>query len=156
MTKNRRKPSIVGVLGSLLLVSGLLQAKEFPGVEKLMEASTYKASGLEKLTDEERQALNQWLIKYTANEAPIIRGSVEAVKKEQNKEVKSRISGAFSGWQGNSVFVLENGQHWRQRNDAVWKTNKDSPEVLIRKNFFGFYEMKLVGTNRVVGVKRIR
>ena len=121
-----------------------------------MEPSTYKAAGLEKLTDKERQALNQWLIIYTANEAPIIRGSVEAVKKEQNKEVKSRISGTFSGWQGNSVFVLDNGQHWQQRNDAVWKTNKDSPEVLIRKNLFGFYEMKLVGTNRVVGVKRIR
>ncbi|MAZ89478.1 MAG: hypothetical protein CL693_17740 [Cellvibrionaceae bacterium] len=144
------------VLGALLLVSGSLQAEEFPGVEKLMEPSTYKAAGLEKLTDKERQALNQWLIIYTANEAPIIRGSVEAVKKEQNKEVKSRISGTFSGWQGNSVFVLDNGQHWQQRNDAVWKTNKDSPEVLIRKNLFGFYEMKLVGTNRVVGVKRIR
>ncbi len=139
-----------------MLFSGPLQAEEFPGVKKLMEPSTYKATGLEKLTDEERHTLNQWLIKYTANEAPILRGSVEAVKKEENRELRSRISGAFSGWQGNSVFVLDNGQHWQQRNDSVWRTNSDSPEVLIRKNFFGFYEMKLVGTSRVVGVKRIK
>ena len=131
-------------------------AESFPGIEKLMKEDEFHASGLHKLSEQERNALNQWLIRYTATEASLIRKSVPVVQKEVEKQIESHIDGVFVGWSGKTVFSLKNGQQWRQRTEGVWKTSRESPEVLIKRNFFGFYEMELVGTSRSIGVKRIR
>src|SRR6056297_1835362 len=106
---------------ALLAGAGALQAADgerFPGVEKLMSADEYRAAGLDKLTDEEREALNRWLIGYTIGEAPVIRDSNPEVKKADREQViRARITGAFSGWSGDTLFRLDNGQVWQQRQD---------------------------------------
>ena len=75
--------------------------------------------------------------------------------KDLPRSFRSRISGDFSGWKGETIFRLENGQVWQQRMEGEWTTNMRDPEIEISRNLFGFYSMKMLATGRRIGVKRI-
>lgn len=129
-------------LSSLLCISTLslsiltFSADQFPGVEKVMSAEEFEAAGLEKLSESEIKSLNQWLIRYTASNAPIVRRDVKATKEETNKDIRTYIDGEFAGWSGKTIFKLGNGQVWKQRLSGNWKTKLQNPEVVISRNFF--------------------
>ncbi len=129
--------------------------KEFPGIKTLMSAQEWQAAGLTKLSDSELDALNAWLIRYTARDASILRNQVTQIKEEADKDIHSNIDGKFSGWSGKTRFRLKNGQVWQQRHNGRWKTELVDPEVIITRNFFGFYEMKVKVADRSIGVKRL-
>lgn len=135
-------------------------AGEVLDVRDLMSADEFEAAGLERLSREEIDALNAWLLRYTAREAPVLRTSNEVVREEVRKVeaevIKSRIDGDFDGWSGKTVFVLQNGQIWQQRMGGSWRHHAIAPEVEIRKNFMGFWDMQMVDGGRQVGVKRLR
>ncbi len=131
--------------------------ESFPGVESLMEAEEYKAAGLDKLTPEERDALNQWLIKYTAFEARVILRTNKEVKEvEKQFEMTARIKQPFAGWSGKTLFYLDNGEIWQQRLSGRYSYTQDDTTVLIDKNFMGFHVMTLIATGQSIGVKRIK
>jgi hypothetical protein len=131
--------------------------ESFPGVKSLMEADEYKAAGLNKLTPKERDALNQWLIKYTAFEAPVIRRTNEEVKKvEAQFEATAHIIQPFNGWTGKTLFYLDNGEVWQQRMSGRYSYAKKDTTILINKNILGFHMMTLVATGQSIGVKRVR
>ena len=149
---------IVPLTVTLLVLPLLAAAQEgsFPGVEKLMSPEEYEAAGLDKLTPAEREALNRWLISYTAFEAPVMRRSNEEVKEvEEAFEIRARIVSPFKGWSGKTVFRLDNGQVWRQRLEGRFAYGGDDTEVVIRKNFFGYYRMTHRATGAAVGVTRL-
>lgn len=76
--------------------------------------------------------------------------------KVQPDLIRSRIDGPFKGWKDNRTrFKLENGEIWEQRQSSTYRTNLDSPEVIIRKRRFG-YSMEVPAIGRSVLVKRIR
>lgn len=133
-------------------------AEDFPGLERLMTVEQFRSTGLQKLSDAELEALNEWLIEYTAGDAQILQGTNEAVREaEKNIEIKSRISGDFDGWDGNTIFRLENGQIWQQRLAGRHPyRGPENPEIRISKNFFGFYKMTLLESGKSIGVKRLR
>ncbi|MEP1471254.1 MAG: hypothetical protein ABJK20_08825 [Halieaceae bacterium] len=74
----------------------------------------------------------------------------------QPDEMRSRIPGTFTGWAGDSQFVLENGQIWQQRYDTKWRTELENPEVVITRHMLGLHRMEVVGTGKTVPVKRIK
>ena len=131
---------------------------EFPGFKKLMSAEEFSATGLEKLSAEELDALNSWLIRYTAGDAQVLVETNEAVREaERSYEIESRITGEFDGWTGKTVFRLENGQVWQQRLSGRYPyRGPANPLVRIEKNFFGFYKMTLVEEDKSIGVSRLR
>lgn len=141
----------------LLLSAGFLSLKaaqpanpEFPGVEKAMTPADYEAAGLGKLDAAERARLNEFIRRYVAksNEQVATEAVDKAVKthKVQAPEViQSRIVGPFTGYNGNSIFTLENGQRWAQsQRDSAYFPKIDSPPVLIVKSGFG-YRMYIAG-----------
>lgn len=129
----------------------------FPGVQKLMTAEEFKAAGLDKLSTQERQALDTWLTKFTATEAPALLETNEEVKEVQAAHVISaNIKQPFEGWSGKTVFYLDNGQVWRQRLDGRMVYNGEDTAVEIKKNFLGFYKMRHIASDRSVGVSRIK
>jgi hypothetical protein len=132
--------------------------KPFPGIKKLMSSEEYSASGLERLSAEELEALNAWLVRYTGGEAAILRvENEEVLEARKDFELRSRISGTFKGWSGETVFRLENGQVWRQRLSGRYTyTGPPNPEVLISRNFMGFFKMTMVETGKSVGVSVVR
>lgn len=54
------------------------------------------------------------------------------------------------------VFLLENGQVWRQTEGVFRYNPKPGTELSIKRSRLGGYTMTFPGTNRVVNVKRIR
>jgi len=69
--------------------------------------------------------------------------------------IESRIDGEFSGWKGETIFKLENGQIWQQANYAYMYTYKYRPRVLIFRTHRG-YEMQVEGVHNRIRVIRIR
>jgi len=128
---------------------------KFPGIKSLMSVDELKASGLEKLSEAELSALNRWLVRYTAQDASSMKRNVAEIKKEANKDIHSHIKGVFTGWHGETKFYLQNGQVWQQRHNRSWKTRLSNPKVVISRNMFGFYEMKILEANKAVAVKRL-
>jgi len=121
-----------------------------------MSKQEFFEAGLDKQSEEELEALNRWLIRYTARDAEMVKVNVKAVKDEAKKEIRSRIAGDFVGWDGETIFKLENGQVWKQRIKGNWNVEMENPEVLIKRNLFGFYEMIIVEKKKRIGVKRVK
>ena len=76
-------------------------------------------------------------------------------RQQHVQAIHSRIKGEFRGWDGQTLFVLENGQQWRQRLSSVYRHRASNPEVTIAKGRFGYY-LIVDKTKRRVGVKRVR
>ena len=123
---------------------------EFPGVEKAMKPAEYEAAGLQKLEPAERAKLDEFIRNYVAasNErvaTTAVDQAVKANKVSAPEVIQSRIVGPFSGYNGRSVFTLENGQRWAQsQRDSAYFPKIDSPPVVIVKSGFG-YRMHIAG-----------
>jgi hypothetical protein len=70
--------------------------------------------------------------------------------------IRSRIRGAFSGWEGRTVFSLENGQVWRQVDGARFSVNLVDPTVIIEKGVLGAFYLRVDGYGSRVKVKRVK
>ncbi len=125
-----------------------------------MTPEEFRAAGLDKLSAEEIEALNRWVVRYTAKDAPEVRRNDVVVQAEIAKTdadaIKTRIAGEFRGWEGETVFRLQNGQVWKQRLAGRWSYHADSPEVELRKNMMGFWVLKVVAESRAIGVTRLQ
>lgn len=74
------------------------------------------------------------------------------------KQVTSRIISDFDGWDGKTVFRLENGQVWIQKdvNSRLTWRGSSHPVVTIRRKTFNSYLLKVEGTNKSVRVTRVK
>lgn len=69
--------------------------------------------------------------------------------------IESRIDGEFTGWEGETIFKLANGQVWQQAEYAYKYTYKYSPKVTIVKTSRGWV-MQVDGVDRQLRVTRIK
>ena len=159
-----KKFSIIVLLFLLLCVLWpipvLAQAAEFPGVQKAMSPQEYDAAGLQKLTPEERARLDEFIRRFvsSSNQVAAEKAVDRAVKERKvmpPEIIQSRIVGPFTGFNGNTVFTLENGQRWRQSQpDSRYFPKVESPPVIIVKGQIG-YRMYIAGGGDV-RVSRVR
>jgi hypothetical protein len=71
------------------------------------------------------------------------------------QEIRARIVGEFTGWDGRTDFVLDNGQVWRQSTSGTYKHRATAPEVTITRALVG-YKLRLVETKRSINVRRVK
>jgi hypothetical protein len=150
--KNIYLTAFLLVLGTGLTALNAAQPdnSEFPGVEKAMAPADYEAAGLQKLDAAERAKLDAFIRNYVAKSNEKV--ATEAVDKavHENKVqapevIESKIAGPFTGYNGRTVFTLENGQRWAQsQRDSLYVSKIDSPPVLIMKSGLG-YRMYIAG-----------
>ncbi len=142
------------------LASPSLLAEEsgtFPGIKALMSPGEYQAAGLDKLSPAELEALDRFLIRYTAEDAVALIASDEEVQKAaQEQVITSVIQQPFRGWSGDTIFALENGQVWKQRYAGKYRYTGSHPEVRITQNFMGFFRMELIENGKTIQVKRLK
>jgi len=133
--------------------------EKFPGIENLMTAKEFKDAGLDQLSDRELKTLNAWLVNYTAGEAQVLVRTNKEVKEAKttvDSDIVTRIEGEFTGWSGETIFRLQNGQVWRQRLSGRYKySGPPNPEVRISRNIMGFYKMTVTESGKSVGVKLV-
>jgi hypothetical protein len=70
-----------------------------------------------------------------------------------NTAIETKINGEFKGWEGETSYVLMNGQKWKQAEYKYEYKYEYSPDVVIYEGFSGTY-MHVAGTK--VKVKRIK
>ncbi len=126
------------------------------GLRKMMSSEEFKASGLDKLSPEQLHKLDRWFLRFLAYDSAQLVKADKKIQKLQQKGVRRRIVGHLSGWTGKTVFRLDNGEIWQQRLASRYAISLDNPEVEIKKNLFGFYELKIIKTGRRVGVSRLK
>ncbi|HHT9138744.1 MAG TPA: hypothetical protein ACFYEK_16055 [Candidatus Wunengus sp. YC60] len=100
----------------LLAENGLVAetTKDRPNVlhlRQLMTVSEFKDCGLDKLTDEELAKLNSWLQNYTKH---VVDAFNKSTSLSSPDVIESHIEGDFEGWEGETIFKLDNGQIWQQ------------------------------------------
>ncbi|MBT8047105.1 MAG: hypothetical protein HKO99_11610 [Xanthomonadales bacterium] len=151
-----------------LLMASAATAKDAPPVNSLMTPEDYTASGLEKLSDAERAHLSEWLERYRQGAVigPVVKKApsemneqekvqAEKEKQEKDKEIMAKVIPAFRGWSGKTVFRLDNGQTWQQRQAGRLRYSDGDSRVVIRRNIIGKYIMKHEDSGRAIGVERI-
>lgn len=82
--------------------------------------------------------------------------SVWPPPKREDFIIRDRISGTFSGWRGKTLFRLDNGQIWVQRQRGYYRTSMENPEITITRNALGFFVLEVVSSGRKVPVKPYR
>ena len=115
----------------------------------------------ESVTDESKDVISQQSSGTSSvNEMD---GSIErfgneriAQVEDETDQITSRILGEFKGWSGYTKFQLENGQIWQQSNEGLLIVRINNPTVIIKKSFFGTYNLNVEGVNSTVKVRRIQ
>ena len=180
-----RSHLIIVAICSQMTIGQVFAEDKVSGIHELMSQEEYEAAGLNKLTEEERRVLNRWLREHfrqlpePARETPPVaetrtasdtRPDAEAPEVNANEsfglpakeqpveaqELTARVLPPFRGWSGKTVFRLDNGQKWRQRVSGRFTYTGDDTRVVISKNGWGFYEMRLLVADRSVGVTRVK
>jgi hypothetical protein len=154
--------------GALLAVSAA-EAKDAPAVRTLMTPEDYSESGLDKLSEAERAHLSEWVERY--REGAVIGPEVhkrpsqmtpdervvhkKEVAEARATQIVAKVVPAFKGWNGKTMFRLDNGQQWQQRTTGRLRYSGADSTVTISQNAMGKYVMKHQGTGRAVGVVRV-
>jgi hypothetical protein len=154
---------VLRILFLILLTIGLLpsaqaQKGESPALKSLMTPEDFSSSGLDKLTDAERAHLSAWVARYRqgAVAGPAPPKTTEQRAEEKEVEIVAKVVPGLSGWSGKTVFRLDNGQVWQQRQAGNFRYQGDDSTVVISQNFLGMYVLKHLESERAIGVKRIR
>ena len=75
---------------------------------------------------------------------------------DETNQITSRILGEFKGWSGYTKFQLENGQIWQQSSEGLLIVRMNNPTVIIKKSFFGTYNLNVESVNSTIKVRRIQ
>lgn len=156
---------------TLVVSFALLAAEGFSSLEEQMTGEEFSAAGLDKLTEQELSALNSWIRARslaTLDAAPAAAASAAAVASEDRRGFKdeddderttisSRIIGRFSGWDGQTVFKLENGMIWVQADkDKFYVKEMENPLAIIEPGMFGRWHLTVEGLDSECRVERIQ
>lgn len=118
-----------------------------------MSADEFTKTGLSKLTAQEIAALDAWLHKYTLEIASAV--TANAAPQPKDGVIETQIDGTFTGWTGETVWKMTNGQIWQQAAYAYHYHYAYRPKVLIYRSNGG-WKMKVDGEDDEVSVKLIR
>lgn len=130
------------------------------------------AAGIDRLTAEQRAALDQLATRFAQTGAQQARTEAAAEAAVQVREaarariglapsadesvIRSRIKGKFKGWSYNQLFLLENGQRWKVVDrDSRWFPTMTDPEVQIEPGMLGSWKLRLVSEGLWVRVRRV-
>jgi hypothetical protein len=108
-----------------------------------------------------KKAADTAVIEYRAKQEPVI--VEQAVTKAKQREAEDRVEkfsskiiGRFSGWGGQTLFALDNGQVWQQTGSEVYSVNPvENPLVEIRRAPSGHHRLYLPDGTWIT-VKRVR
>ena len=150
-------------LASFMILGFLVTGIAAQSVEKLeekMSREEFRAAGLHRLSTEELEFLNRWLSPHTPEVASTSFGEEQLPApppdpEAADLEIVTRVSGDFTGWDGRTIFKLENGQIWQQRAGGKYHYQANRPEVTLKRGNFGYY-MKILSTRRQVPFKRLQ
>ncbi len=167
---------LVAIL-SLIMPLSVIAAEGFSSLEEQMSGKEFTTTGLDKLTPGELEALNNWIRSHSVATLDQPKSGSYAVaadanadaeldergfknkkdSKEDRTPITTRVKGGFTGWDGHTVFTLENGMIWEQADQEKFYTKEvQNPEITITPGMFGTWRLSMVGHNSACRVERIQ
>ena len=130
------------------------------GLQQRMSSAEFQAAGLDKLSPQELQNLDQWLSTHAKVTTKLVDSSGKPVfydSKSKREKIYAHIKGHFGGWSGHNEFTLDNGQTWKQiGSDTVQCMTSDNPSAKVKPSAMDNWLMYVSGCNDSVHVQRIR
>jgi hypothetical protein len=128
-----------------------------PAVLQTMSVVEQRATGVDRLTAAERARLEEWITRLSTNVAQLAASSAcqMAPTPVVTTALESRIAGDFTGWDGATVFYLENGQVWQQTSFDRLAVYIPRPRVSFISSGTG-WRMSVEGLGPTVPVRRVR
>ncbi len=161
------KTTAIRILGMAVVAVtiGLSQSQQ-PSlkIEELMTPQELHDTGVSGLSPQEREALGRWLVRYAKLVAVAVRSSqsqapsappARTFASDCTPAIESTISGEFEGWEGETLFNLDNGQIWEQAEYDYMYSYQYRPDVTIYKVSSGC-RMKVEGEDETILVRRIK
>lgn len=158
MQESRRwKMRLITMVAATTIGVGDALAQAAPAVLQTMSPAEAQATGIEKLTPGERQRLEAWIVRLSSNVAQLaVSSACQMVPTpESASALESRIAGDFTGWDGSTVVVLENGQVWQQASFDRVATYIQRPRVSLISTGRE-WRMSVDGMGPMVPVRRVR
>ena len=157
---------ILITLLSLTTTFSVLAADGFSSVEEQMTGKEFTAAGLDKLSQQELDVLNDWIRRHSVATLATPKTGTENTNSEEDQrdlenenrtEIISTIVGNFEGWDGQTTFKLENGMIWVQADkDKFYTKEIENPTVIIKPGVFGTWRLHLDGFDSECKVERIQ
>ena len=150
-----KKLKSLSILLILVPISLLASENRFEGMTEEQKKST----GVHKLSVKEQIALSQWLKSSKEEIIKEDKRKFMGFKREEaeREEIHSNIDGEFNGWQGKTLFKLENGQIWKQtERTTFYIPKKNRAKITIKPKSMGSWVLYVDGYGRGVKVKRIK
>jgi len=158
---------------AILFAQAVLAQSGFSSLEEQMTGKEFQATGLEKLSAEELEALNSWIRSrslatldtpkagsgavYTEQSGDTRGFETEQMRKSDRSTITSRLVGSFTGWDGQTVFTLENGMIWEQADkDKFYVKAVNNPVVTIEPGAFRTWRLSVEGYASDCRVERIQ
>jgi len=131
-------------------------------IDQVMTQQELQDTGVSTLNTAQREALNRWLNRYTLNilrvtvqQQATIPPEIPSVRSSCSPAVETTISGEIEGWDGDTIFKLDNGQIWQQAEYDYTYFYAYRPDVTIYQTRAGC-RMKVEDETEAVLVKRIK
>ena len=172
---------ILVALLTILIVTPAFAAEGFSSLEEQMTGREFTAAGLNKLSQEELDALNEWIRAHSlgtldtpkaaaasaattvtsastqAETAEGDRRGLASDDSEDDSPIRSKILGEFDGWDGQTIFKLENGMIWVQDDrDKFYVKDIEDPIAVIEPGMFNSWHLHIEGHKSKCKVKRIQ
>ena len=168
------KCAAITVLVAVLALASRASGQSTVPLDKLLSPAQYRAAGLRKLTSSERDSLSRYVTDYgqavakalldamlvsstkdsnVRVSAPVRSLATEPIQTEA--VIESRIAGEFKGWDGETIFRLQNGQIWQQALYAYTYHYAYAPPVTIYRSG-GQFKMKVEGVEAPLVVRRLK
>jgi len=117
-------------------------------------------TGVSHMTPQQREAFNAWLSRYTMAVMSIANHRASAsvaapTPGSCSPAVESSITGEFHGWDGETIFKLDNGQIWEQAEYDYMYSYSYHPDVTIYMTTGGC-RMKVEDEDETIVVRRIK
>lgn len=143
---------------AVLIAAMPAMAQQFSSLEERMSAADFKAAGLDTLTPQQLQFLDDWLRTHEQTRTVSASGNPVFYPDDQSRDkFSSHLVGHFSGWSGHNMFTLDNGQVWKQAESGAYSCpGIDNPEVTIKPMILGSWLMYVQGCNQSVRVERVK
>lgn len=173
LPRTRSIASAIALAALLPLASSVLAQQK---IEQQMSYEQFKAAGLDKLTPEQLASLNAWLdgklqveTSKAAETATAAAAAGAAAKSDEDRRglfapresrepISAKVQGDFTGFGKGRQFALDNGQVWKQVDDAsISGANLASPAIKITPSVIGgAWYMSVDGYNTRAKVQRVK
>jgi len=128
-----------------------------------MTPQELKDSGVSNLTTAQKKAFNEWLNRYTSTVVSVAHTQQATAPTPARSEVRSgcspaiesNLAGEFNGWEGETIFKLDNGQIWEQAEYAYTYSYSYRPEATIYQ-VDGGCRLKAEDEDETIMVRRIK